>query len=133
MRTVLVSILRAAGYSGNVWTAVKEKIGIKDQEPNHAESRAGEFWGFSLSLERLTKSPPRQLKSSHCSFADSALASFRMGMSGSASFHDRVGVQLWLLPFADKLPETAVVDSPKPISGPEGLECRITCAGKKRK
>jgi hypothetical protein len=40
-------------------------------------------------------------------------------MSGSASFHDRVGVQLWLLPFADKPSETAFVDSPKPISGPE--------------
>src|ERR1700682_4786680 len=37
-------------------------------------------------LERLTKPPPRQLACAHCSFAYSALAGFRMGMSGSASF-----------------------------------------------
>jgi hypothetical protein len=40
MRTVLVSILRAAGHSGNVWMAVTEKIEINNQELNHAESRA---------------------------------------------------------------------------------------------
>ena len=34
-----------------------------------------------------TKPPPRQLSSAHCSFAYSALACLRMGMSGSASFH----------------------------------------------
>ena len=32
------------------------------------------------------KTSTGQLQSSHCSFAYSALASFRMGMSGSASF-----------------------------------------------
>src|ERR1700687_1021862 len=36
--------------------------------------------------ERLTKPPSRQLGCAHCSFAYSALACFRMGISGSASF-----------------------------------------------
>jgi hypothetical protein len=34
----------------------------------------------------------------HCSFAYSAFASFRMGMSGSASFQSGWKVHLWLLP-----------------------------------
>ena len=40
MRTVVVSILRVAGNSGNVWTAITEKIEIHYQELKHAESRA---------------------------------------------------------------------------------------------
>jgi hypothetical protein len=42
-------------------------------------------------LHQLTKTPSNLASSSaislYCSFAYSALASFRMGMSGSASFH----------------------------------------------
>jgi hypothetical protein len=42
-------------------------------------------FGVAASLA-VTKAPPRQLGFAHCSFAYSALACFRMGMSGSASF-----------------------------------------------
>jgi hypothetical protein len=42
-----------------------------------------DFADTRWSLKHLTKPPPRQLACAHCSFAYSALASFRMGMSGS--------------------------------------------------
>ncbi len=40
-----------------------------------------------LPLEAGTKPPHRQLRFAHCNFVYSALASFRMGMSGSAAGH----------------------------------------------
>ena len=54
--------------------------------PNHGLITGWRILGTLSNPKSLTKPPPWQLKASHCSFAYSALASFRMGMSGSASF-----------------------------------------------
>jgi len=55
MRTVLRLILRAAGNSGNVWTAVTEKIEIKTENPTLRNHGLITGWRILLSLSKCMK------------------------------------------------------------------------------
>jgi hypothetical protein len=76
-----VTIIRAKLYAENAdKTMVEQLVSLGVSEKEIADTP--DFRHLLLDIK-----PRGRTLSSYCNFAYSALASFRMGMSGSASFH----------------------------------------------
>ena len=83
--------LRQSKHVGTLGISRRAPLqGSRSHCTNFSFAFANDYCRVQLSYSRESrapnKTPPRLLQSSHCSFAYSALACFRMGMSGSASF-----------------------------------------------